>query len=62
MRGQRGGKNDRTPQCLGEAVNHYYTWRMGINPTPTLGSAIHLSLEDGNNPHPLIGISRLYSL
>ncbi len=40
---------------LSEAVSHCCALRMGITPTPTLGSAIHFPLEDGHKAHPYIG-------
>ena len=35
---------------------------MGIKTTPTLGSSIHLPLEDGDKPHPYIGFRNPFAL
>ena len=39
-----------------------FAWRMGINPTPTLGDRGVFRLEDGDKPHPYIGRQRTLTL
>ena len=47
---------------ISEALSYCDSWRMGIKPTPTLGSSIHLPLEDGHKAHPYWICVTLYHL